>query len=311
MKNLSEEVLVGIICPPFTGHLNPMFSLALEIKKRGYKVVLFHYSSNEYFSRVNQLGLEMIPVCEEQDRRFLSDELETLGKLVGWKANDRTTRIYERLAKINLQYLPTNIKSARCNALLIDQSLIEGESIASLLKLPFINICNALMLNPDINLPPLFMGWKLNSSFFGLIRNFLGYMYIGLRSGKTIKLVKEYRKQNKLPSYPSIFNQGHFYSLWSKIATITQEPNEFEFPRSNLTENFYFTSPFINSELREEITFPWHKLNEKPIVYASLGTLQNSNNIFKKIAEACINLNCQLIISLGKRNNHRQENEYK
>ena len=39
---------------------------------------------------------------------------------------------------------------------------------------------------------------------------------------------------------------------------------------------------------------------ERPLVYASLGTLQNgSEEIFRTIAEACAGLNAQLVISLG------------
>ena len=301
----------GVICPPFTGHLNPMLSLALEIKHKGHKVTLFHYHhTSEQFSKINQLGIRTISVCNLHTAKLIHSELQTLAELVGWKANDQTICIYEKLAKINFHNLPEKIKSARCNALLIDQSLFEGESIASSVQLPFINICNALMLNPDLNLPPLFMAWQPNFSAIGLLRNFFGYLYIGLRSGNTSKLINKYRKQNNLPSYPSTFNENYFVELWSKVAIITQQPAAFEFPRSTLTTNFHFTGPFINPKIREEIKFPWSKLNGKRLVYASIGTLQHSvSGILEKIAQACINIDCQLVITLGKKDISGNERE--
>lgn len=46
--------------------------------------------------------------------------------------------------------------------------------------------------------------------------------------------------------------------------------------------------------------FPWHQLNGKPLIYASLGTIQNQQlDLFARIAEACSHLDAQLVIALG------------
>jgi MGT family glycosyltransferase len=48
------------------------------------------------------------------------------------------------------------------------------------------------------------------------------------------------------------------------------------------------------------VDFPWDKLDGQPLVYASLGTLQNgSESIFRQIAAACAGMHVQLVISLG------------
>jgi zeaxanthin glucosyltransferase len=48
------------------------------------------------------------------------------------------------------------------------------------------------------------------------------------------------------------------------------------------------------------VDFAWERLNGRPLVYASLGTLQNgSEEIFRIIASACAGLDVQLVISLG------------
>ena len=48
--------------------------------------------------------------------------------------------------------------------------------------------------------------------------------------------------------------------------------------------------------------FPWDRLDDRPVVYASLGTTRKSDPaIFRPIAEACAGLGLQLVISLGGR----------
>jgi MGT family glycosyltransferase len=48
------------------------------------------------------------------------------------------------------------------------------------------------------------------------------------------------------------------------------------------------------------VEFPWERLDGRPLIYASLGTMQNgSEAIFRTMAQACAGLNAQLVISLG------------
>jgi hypothetical protein len=57
------------------------------------------------------------------------------------------------------------------------------------------------------------------------------------------------------------------------------------------------------------VEFPWHKLDGRPLIYASMGTLQNrQGSIFETIAAACAEFDAQLVLSLGSRHReHRAE----
>ncbi len=56
----------------------------------------------------------------------------------------------------------------------------------------------------------------------------------------------------------------------------------------------------MNPGQRPRIDFPWEQLDGRPLVYASLGTLQNgSEDTFRIMAEACAGLHAQLVITLG------------
>lgn len=63
---------------------------------------------------------------------------------------------------------------------------------------------------------------------------------------------------------------------------------------------FHFTGPYHSPIGRQTADFPWEKLTGQPLIYASLGTIQNRLlGTFYKIAEACVGLDAQLVISLG------------
>src|SRR4051794_23851224 len=86
----------------------------------------------------------------------------------------------------------------------------------------------------------------------------------------------------------------------SKLGQIAQQPREFEFPRRSIPEHVHFTGPWHDPLTRPAVEFPFEKLDGRPLVYASMGTLQNrQHHIFRTIAEACAGLDAQLVLSLG------------
>ena len=86
---------------------------------------------------------------------------------------------------------------------------------------------------------------------------------------------------------------------FSRLAQICQMPREFDFPRTALPSALHYVGP-LRGGLPRPIDFPWDRLDRRPLVYASLGTLQNSREpLFRMFAEACRGLDVQLVISHG------------
>jgi MGT family glycosyltransferase len=107
-------------------------------------------------------------------------------------------------------------------------------------------------------------------------------------------VINSYRQQWNLPPLSSLNDD------YSKLAQISQQPAELEFPRQHLPEYFHFTGPYHYSGSREPIPFPYEKLTGQPLIYASMGTVLNGLlRVFEIIAEACMGLDAQLVISLG------------
>jgi zeaxanthin glucosyltransferase len=86
----------------------------------------------------------------------------------------------------------------------------------------------------------------------------------------------------------------------SPLAQIAQLPEALEFTTASRPANLHYTGPFVDNQQRPPVEFPWHQLDGSPLIYASLGTLQNgSEEVFRTIADACTNLSAQLVLSLG------------
>jgi MGT family glycosyltransferase len=90
-------------------------------------------------------------------------------------------------------------------------------------------------------------------------------------------------------------------SLFSDRPWITQCPREFDFESSHWPEQFHYAGPFHDGEGRPELSFPWNRLTGEPIVYASMGTVQNGNaDVFRMIAAAVAkHKGAQLVLSIG------------
>jgi hypothetical protein len=82
---------------------------------------------------------------------------------------------------------------------------------------------------------------------------------------------------------------------------ITQTPKEFDFPGIPWPAQFHYAGPFHDDEGREPVLFPWDKLTDKPLIYASLGTLVNGlNDVYAHILETVKPLDVQVVLSVGK-----------
>jgi MGT family glycosyltransferase len=285
----------GIICPAAAGHLNPMTTLGYELQKRGHRVTLFGIPDAQ--PKTLAAGLEFKAVGEEKFPIGTTTEtLAQLGQLNGIAAFQYTVALFKQGTVMLLQDAPEAIKETGVEALLIDQTSFGGETVAEHLDIPFISVCSALMLNREPGVPPFNTTWNYNQTWWAHCRNSMGYRLLDRIARPITEVVAEYRQAWNLPPF---FHSNDFYS---KLAQLTQQPVEFEFPRQDLPQCFHFTGPYHNPSSREPAPFPFDKLTGQPLIYASMGTVQNRLMwVFQAIAEACAGLDAQLIIALGSK----------
>lgn len=283
----------GIICPAASGHLNPITTLGYELKKRGHRVTVFAMLDAQ--SKALAAGLEFVPVAEfDFPIGFTKQVFTQMGNMSGFATIKYTIKVIQQATQIILRELPTLVKQAGVDALIVDQISPEGGTVAELLDIPFISCACALMANMDISVPPLFTSWSYNPANWAKVRNWAGNTLFQQVNQPIREVINEYRRQWHLPP------QFSADDTYSQLAQISQQPAEFEFPRQNLPNCFHFTGAYNNPASREPTPFPFEKLTGQPLIYASMGTIQNRFlEIFHCIAEACSQLDVQLVISLG------------
>jgi MGT family glycosyltransferase len=283
----------GIICPSAAGHLNPMTTLGRELQRRGHRVTLFGILDSQ--SKTQAAGLDFWPIGESEfPAGRMAQMFAQLGQLSGLSALRYTISWIEQKAVMFLREGPDVLKQAGVKALLVDQVSPEGGTLAELLDIPFVTVSSALMINRDISVPPFCTPWSYSSAWWAHLRNRAGYSLLDRLSRPIVEVLAEYRREWKLPPH-STPNDNY-----SKLAQLSQQPAEFEFPRQHLSECFHFTGPYNNPASREPAPFPFERLTGQPLIYASMGTIQNRlMGIFQNIASACEGLDAQLVISLG------------
>ncbi|MEG3910634.1 glycosyltransferase [Microcoleus sp. w1-18aA5] len=283
----------GIFCPAGDGHLNPMTTLGNELLRRGHRVTVFNFLDAKTTTLAS--GLEFQPLAEDEfPPGSMAEGLAQLGKLSGMTAFRYTIKAFTEISTAIITEAPTAIQKAGVEALLVDQVSFEGGTIAEFLNLPFVTVCSALMVNRDPNIPPFCTSWQYNPTLPNRLRNQLSYQLLNLAVKPIREVIAEYRHQWKLPLY------SHPNDGYSKLAQLSQQPAELEFPRQNLPPYFHFTGPYHNPKTRKPVPFPFEQLTGQPLIYASMGTIQNRLlDVFQTIASACEGLDAQLVISLG------------
>lgn len=283
----------GIICPGVPGHLNPMMALAQELQQRGHRVTLINVLDAE--ASAQAAGIEFRAIAPDEFPLGKTQELQEIdGELSGLDAFKFTVTTFTELVDIRLRNAPAVIREANIDAMLVDQASPEGGTIADYLGIAFVTICNALMMNPESNVPPFVTTWSYQPLWWAQWRNQMTYTLLNLLLSSGFKTIQSYRKQWHLPLYSQLTD------VWSKEAQISQQPAEFDFPRLALPKCFHYTGPLINPNARKPVDFPYEKLDERPLIYASMGTLKNRFvEVFQEIAAACEDLDVQLVMSLG------------
>ena len=282
----------GVISPPVSGHLNPFGALGRELIARGHSVTLLHMQDLQAKAELEGLRFEVLGITSHPPGT-LPKSLAQLGTLDGFAALRFTIAEVRKTTAMFLRDAPARIRHLGISALLVDQTEPAGGSLAEHLQIPFITVANALALNREPSLPPAFSAWALRDTPWARLRNEIGYRISDIALRPVTSVVAEYRRRWSLP--PLTKPEQSF----SKLAQISQQAPAFDYPRHALPDHFYYTGPLRRSSPRP-VAFPWDRLDGRPLIYASLGTLQNGKeHLFRIFAEACDGLPVQLVMTHG------------
>jgi len=283
---------IGAFCFPGTGHINPMTALAGRLRERGHEFVLFGIADCE--AKVRAAGTEFYRIGEADYPLGTLPALDKrLGELKGLATFKFTVERVKNTARMVLRDGPEAVRQAGVDVLLVDEGDMGG-TVAEHLGLPFVSIAFFPPLVQHSRIPPFCFGWAGGQDVLSRLRNWLGMRLLLQVAAPIYAVVNRQRKvwglkRLKRPT-----------DALSPLAQIAQLPHILEFENSCQSSFLHYTGPFINARLRTPIDFPWERLDGSPLIYASLGTMQNgAEDIFRTIAASCAGLDAQLVISLG------------
>jgi zeaxanthin glucosyltransferase len=197
---------------------------------------------------------------------------------------------------MSLREVPSALAERRVDALIIDEIVLPGPTIAQMLHLPYFLISTSVPHNFGWVPPPGYAWCNPSTSMYARVRNRLLQVSVFQMRGPIRRKLNDLRRKSGLESI------GDIQRVFPELAHITQLPEYLDFPRSMLPSNFYYSGPFVEDAARPYVDFPWSQLDGRPLVYVSLGTSQDSRTpILRIIAQVCLELDLQLVISLGGR----------
>ena len=270
-----------------------MTALAHCLQRRGHEIVIFGIADTE--AGVRAAGVEFQRIgAEDYPPGALKRLDEHLARLKGIAAFRFTLERVRDSTRMILRDGPEAVRTAKVDALLVDEAEFAG-NVADHLGLPWISLALLPPLLPDDRFPPFWLGWAAGQDRLSRLRNRIA-IHLLLRIAAPV-----FREVNQQRSAWGLKPYTRPEDGLSPLAQITQLPEALEFEiRGQKPTGLHYAGPFLHTQQRPAVDFPWDRLDGRPLIYASLGTLQNgSEAIFRTITEACAGLDAQLLISLG------------
>jgi MGT family glycosyltransferase len=282
---------LGVFCLPMPSHVNLFLALAEELARRGHRVTFFGITGDE--ERIRAGGFDF----QATDSDVLPHgALRAMIGQIGKSGPLRSMRLQGRLDELRyeavLRNAPGLVKAAGLDGMIVDQAEACSGSIAEAAGLPWVSVSSGLCMNTEPGVPPLFTVWSNGAGAWPLLRNRAAHAALEVAGIKTRAIINRHRKRWGLA--PLQANRDAF----SPFAQIVQQNPEFDFPRRRLPDCFHYVGP-IRASTRPEIAFPWEELDGRPLIYASLGTVNRHGHVYRAIAESCAGLDAQLVVSLG------------
>jgi zeaxanthin glucosyltransferase len=285
---------IGFSCPVTPGHLHPMITLARKLQTHGHDVFFLCIAEGE--PMVRAAGLEFVPYGEEiLPSGEMARRLQILSQLNGTEALQYAIKLFSDTCSAALEDGERAIRASQPDALVLDALSSGLWVVASYMGLPFVNVSNALHLDYSGKTPLCLYDWPHQEDPEAFARNTMGAKGFLQMMSPIVEVERAYANRVGLA-----LDLDDPEARRSKLAHLTQTPKEFDFPASHWPAHFKHTGPLHDPALRPAVDFPWDKLTGEPLIYASMGTLQNgSEGIFQAIAAAAQTPGRQLVLSIG------------
>ncbi len=281
---------IGGVCDPSPSHVKSMAAIGRELEARGLRFTLFQRP--EVAPLAKAFGVSFHPVGSASALSGPEKSRQTANRQGVSLAGTNQSLI--RGAELFCQYGPEELRSLGVDLLIVDQGEPGGATVADRMGIPFVSFCSAVPLNYDPLVPLSFLHWNCPDSWWALQRNRASYAIRNRLMSPVFAALNRYRRAWGLQPYRTPDDS------FSRLAQFSQMVPLFDFPRAARPGCFHYVGPY-EREAWSPAEFPWHLLDGRPLIYASLGTIVgNRPGIWRMFAAVCAGLNVQVVISLGR-----------
>lgn len=276
----------ALVAPPYPSHFAAMQALGGELVERGHQVSFFHQPEAERWLSDSRLGFVAIGHAEcppgslDLAMRRVADPAGPL----------RLRRLIKQLAHTTgmlISNLPQALRDHRVDAMICDQMEPAGGLVAEACNLPFFSVACALPINrdPGLPLPVMPFGLGLDARLYEGSAQVHDWLMRPLHD----TLVQACHRHGLPP-------RSGAHEFLSPLAQLSQTPLHLDFPRADIPKHFHAVGPLRSTP--SQASPNWSFESGKPLVFASLGTLQGHRfDLFARIARACRGLDAQLLVA--------------
>lgn len=287
----------GMLIPPWVGHLNPGTTLGRELQRRGHRVTVLSFADAR--ARVLKAGLEFHALGHTA---FPLGEWDRLSRLLsvktGFRAGRFTVDWLGRATRVFLAELPSSLRQLALDGLVMDQVCFGAESVADSAGMPLVVACNALPIHLLPDLPPHSESWAHSNRPLARLRIWC-MRNLMIQVARPCWLPIRNAERAKRRTWNA---SQYLMEVPPSLAHVAQLPECLDFPSRHRPDHFHHTGPWHepNAEVDGDFDFSWR--DSRPLIYASLGTLQNGlEHIYQVILDACADLPVQLVLTLGRK----------
>lgn len=267
-----------IATTPAAGHVNPMAALVSELINRGHTV--WWYTGKAFQRKVELLGAHYQPLETAYDFSGMSRE-EAVPQTKGLQGAKlfitNMQHFFIKQAPAQMADILKILEQFPADMLLADDFCFGAGFVKEKTGILLVNISNSIYFYNSRDTAPIGAALLPDSSFIGRIRNrILNWVSNNIILRHLRPDIDRARARVELPKRnQSILERINEPPDLYLLGTIPQ----FEYPRSDLSENTHFVGSFISLP-PEQFNPPawWHELeDERPVVLVTQGTIANDN----------------------------------
>lgn len=280
----------AVVAPAFPSHFRALQALAVELIRRGHQVTFIHQQDAAAWLDAPEVGFRAVGLASHP-AGSLDSTLRIAANPGGPLGLRRLIADMAQTTAMLCQELPPLLRALNVDALLCDQMEAAGGLVAEAARLPFVSVACALPVNrePGIPLPVMPMAYGVDERS--------RQMYQGSTQVYDWMMGRHRRVIAEQAQALGLSPRDGLHQCLSPLAQISQTVSGFEFPRLELPTHFHHVGP-LRAEASAEPPLPFEVEGDRPMVFASLGTLQGQRySLFRRITRACRMLDVQLLLA--------------